>query len=511
MDGHEVLTVAQHAEADRLAEEGGVPGETLMAAAGGRVADEIERRWSRQPTVVLCGPGNNGGDGFAAAQWLARNAWPVRVALLGDRAALRGDAATMAARWTGDVEAVAPAVLDGAELVVDALFGAGLARPLTGAAAETVRAVSERGVPTVAVDLPSGVFGDSGAAGQSVAPAALTVTFFRRKPAHLLFPGRGLAGEVVLAHIGTPDSVLAELGADTWANHPEGWNAVFPWPAPESHKYRRGHVLVLSGDAAHTGAARLAAMGAARAGAGLVTLGCPRDALAVVVAGGMPESLTEPVDGPGELFDALQERQRNAVLIGPANGVSDRTRENVLAALDSQAAVVLDADALTVFADAPEQMFAAIDETCVLTPHDGEFDRLFPALEETGRLARARAGAAASGAVVLLKGPDTVVAHPDGRAVINDNAPPTLATAGAGDVLAGIVAGLRAQGMPPFEAAAAAVWIHGAAAARFGPGLIASDLPGLLPPVLAALKRGGRRSSPPDRVPRLAPPESTMI
>jgi hydroxyethylthiazole kinase-like uncharacterized protein yjeF len=488
VDGHEILTVAQHAEADHLAGESGVPSEALMVAAGGCVAAEIERRWSRRPTLILCGPGNNGGDGFVAAQWLSRNAWPVRVALLGDRIGLHGDVATMAARWTGDIESVAPAALDGAELVVDALFGAGLRRPLTGAAAETVRAIAERGIPTVAVDLPSGVFGDSGTAGQSVAPAALTVTFFRRKPGHLLFPGRGLAGEVVLADIGTPDSVLSEIRADTWANHPEVWGPAFPWPTLDGHKYRRGHVLIVSGDVAHTGAARLAAAGAARAGAGLVTVGCPRDALAVV-AGALTEVLTEPVDGPGELYDALRERRRNAVLIGPANGVTAGTRENVLAALDSPAAAVLDADALTVFADAPEQLFAAIDESCVLTPHDGEFDRLFSSIEETGRLARARAAAAASGAVVLLKGPDTVVAHPDGRAVINDNAPPTLATGGAGDVLAGIVAGLRAQGMPSFEAAASAVWLHGAAAARFGPGLIASDLPGQLPPVLADLKR----------------------
>jgi NAD(P)H-hydrate epimerase len=485
MGADEILSVAEHAEADRLAAAAGVSGEALMEAAGAGIAAEIVRRWIRRPVTVLCGPGNNGGDGFVIARILHEEGWPVRLAVLGEAASLSGDAALMAARWTSPVEPMSPAVVGSAELVVDALFGAGLGRPLSGVAAETIQAVADSGVPAVAVDLPSGVFGDTGAVGKAVAPAVLTVTFFRRKPAHLLFPARGLCGEVVVIDIGTP-AVLDDIAPLAWRNEPVLWAGAFPWPGPETHKYRRGHDVVVSGGAATTGAARLAAAGAARAGAGLVTIGCPREALPIV-APAVTEILAAPVDGPAELFDLLAERKRNAVLIGPANGVTDGTRANVNAVLDAPVAAVLDADALTVFAEAPEELFEAVDETCVLTPHDGEFDRLFPHVPDTGRLGRARAAADASGAVVLLKGPDTVVAHPDGRAAISDNAPPHLATAGSGDVLGGILVGLRAQGMPPFEAAAAAAWLLGEAAARFGLGLIASDLPGLLPPLLGEL------------------------
>lgn len=493
MDADEILSVAEHAKADRLAAASGILGEELMEAAGLGVAAEITRRWTPRPVTVLCGPGNNGGDGFGIARVLSEEGWPVRLALLGETAALSGAAAAMAARWNGPVEPVSPAALGSAELVVDALFGGGLARRLRGEAAEIIEAVGDSGIPTVAVDLPSGVFGDTGAALQSVASAVLTVTFFRRKPAHLLYPGREICGEVVVIDIGTPESVLNEITSMAWQNAPALWTMAFPWPGRQAHKYRRGHAVVVSGGAAETGAARLAAAGAARVGAGLVTIGCPREALSIV-ASAITEILVAPVDGPSELFDLLRGRKRNAVLIGPANGVTNGTRANVHAVLDAPVAeptaVVLDADALTVFADAPEELFEALDETCVLTPHDGEFDRLFPHVTEVGRLARARAAAEVSGAVVLLKGPDTVVAHPDGRAAISGNAPQTLATAGSGDVLGGILVGLRAQGMPPFEAAAAAAWLHGEAAARFGPGLIASDLPKLLPPLLGDLAQG---------------------
>lgn len=486
MDADEILTVAEHGEADRLAIAAGIPGESLMEAAAAGVAGEILRRWTARPVTVLCGPGNNGGDGFAVARLLAREGWPVRLALAGDVADLRGDAAAMAARWRQPVEPMRAAVADSAGLVVDAVFGAGLGRPVAGAAAETLRAVRAQAVPVVAVDLPSGVFGDSGQAGDGVAPAVLTVTFFRPKPAHLLLPGRDLCGEVVVVDIGTPDGVLAEVAPMVRRNRPALWRAVLPWPDASTHKYQRGHGVVVGGGAAATGAARLAAMGAARAGAGLVTIACPREALAIVAAA-MTEVLVAAVDGPGELFELLATRKRNAVLIGPGNGVTDETRAKVDTVLASPVAAVLDADALSVFAERPAELFDSVDETCVLTPHDGEFARLFPMLPDDGRLKRAQAAAAAAGAVVLLKGADTVVAHPDGRAAIADNAPPFLATAGSGDVLAGMLMGLRAQGMPPFEAAAAAVWLHGEAARGFGPGLVASDLPGLLPPLLREL------------------------
>ena len=486
--GFEVLTVAEHAAADRLANEDGVSGEALMEAAGRGVAAEICARWTPRPVSVLCGPGNNGGDGFVAARVLAAAGWPVRVALLGGPAERqRGDAATAAARWDGRVEALTPTVVESAGLVVDALFGAGLARPIDGAAVKTLQAVDARRLPCVAVDLPSGVHGDTGATSGTVAQAALTVTFFRAKPAHLLLPARALCGELAVIDIGTPWRAVDAIQPRLWRNEPSLWAGAFPWPAEDAHKYLRGHAVIRSGGVADTGAARLAALAAARVGAGLVTIACPRDALPAL-AGAVTEILLAPADGAGKLSDLLTERRRNAVLVGPANRVTDGTRRETLAALAARLAAVIDADALTVFAGAPQDLFDAVDETCVLTPHDGEFGRLFTSIQETGRLARARAAARMSGAVVALKGPDSVVAHPDGRAAIASNASPHLATAGTGDVLAGLILGLRAQGMPPFEAAAAAVWLHGEAAARFGPGLLAGDLPAMLPSLLRELR-----------------------
>jgi len=476
-----LLTPAEMAEADRRTIAAGTPGIALMEAAGRAVADAISRRWSRRPVAVLCGPGNNGGDGFVAARILAERGWPVRLALLGERAALKGDAALAASRWPGPIEALAPDAADGAGLVVDAVFGAGLSRPLDGVAKAALAAVR---APLVAVDVPSGIDGGSGDIRGFAPQAALTVTFCRRKPGHLLLPGRLLCGEVVVAPIGIPDDAVA---APTAANHPRWWRALLPRPAPGGHKYARGHVLI-AGGAVMTGAARLAARAAARIGAGLVTIAAPPAAFAVYAAGA-PGTIVraEP------LVDLLADRRRNAVLIGPGAGTGRDTRDHALAILAARRRTVIDADALTVFAPDPAALFGAITSDCVLTPHEGEFARLFD--PSGSKLDRARRAARASGAVMLLKGADTVVAAPDGRAAINDNAPPELATAGSGDVLAGLVVGLLAQGMPGFEAAAAAVWLHGAAARRFGPGLVAEDLCEALPAVLAPLLEGPNTSS----------------
>jgi NAD(P)H-hydrate epimerase len=481
-----LLTVAEMAQADALTIAGGVPGLTLMEAAGAAVAREVEQRRPGGSVVVLCGPGNNGGDGFVAARRLAVEGWSVRLALLGDVARLSGDAAAAAARWRGGVLPLTPEVLDGGALVVDALFGAGLARPIEGVARAVIEAINARGVPCVAVDLPSGLAGDSGQV-LGVAPRAIaTVTFFHRKPAHLLQPGRGLCGDVVVADIGIGDAVLAQIRPSQFENGPALWLAHYPWPRPDDHKYRRGHLLI-AGGTTMTGAARLAARGARRIGAGLVTIACTPETHAIYAAD-MPGLLIAPVGGEATFATLLGERKRNAVLIGPGYGAGAETRKHTLAALGTGKACVLDADALTAFAEAPAPLFAAIHGPTVMTPHDGEFARLFPDLAETpAKLARAREAARRSGATILLKGPDTVVAAPDGRAVINSNAPPTLATGGSGDVLAGFAAGLLAQGMPPFEAAAAAAWLHGAAADEVGPGLIAEDLPEALPAVLRRL------------------------
>jgi NAD(P)H-hydrate epimerase len=486
----ELLTADEMGRADRLAIEGGVPGATLMERAGRAVAEEVARRFPDKETVaILCGPGNNGGDGFVVARHLVDRGYNVRLGFDGDEARLPKDAAAMAKRFTGRREPLGPDLLSGADVVVDALFGAGLARPVEGALARLIAGVNEGGLPVVAVDVPSGIDGSTGEVRGVAIRATATVTFFRPKPGHLLLPGRLHCGALTVADIGIPESVLAAIEPRTFANEPALWLSHYPWPREDGHKYARGHAVVVSGSVYSTGAARLGARGALRVGAGLVTVASPRDALLVNAAQLTAIMVRESDDARG-LASLLADRRKNAVLIGPGVGVGERTKQMVLGALASQAAIVLDADALTSFAESPETLFAAIaarPAPVVLTPHDGEFARLFGDLVSVPKLERARKAAARSGAVIALKGPDTVVAAPDGRASINAVTSPFLATAGTGDVLGGMVLGLVAQGMPAFEATSAAVWLHGAAAKDFGPGLIAEDLPEMLPKVLRKL------------------------
>ena len=471
----EILTVAEMTEAEALAIAAGTPGMALMENAGAAAAAEITRRWSRQEVIVLCGPGNNGGDGFVTARHLRQAGWPVTLALLGSRDRLRGDAAQAAAQWPDDVHSLEPAVLRDDALVVDAMFGAGLARPIEGAARAAIEAINQRGQSCVAVDLPSGIHGDTGRVLGAAPRCSLTVTFFRRKLGHVLMPGRRLAGEIVTADIGIPDSVLATIQPKFTENQPAAWLRHFPRPRWDDHKYRRGHVLV-AGGAVMTGAARLASAAARRAGAGLVTIACPPESHAIYAAGSVGV-ITAMVGGDQAFAELLADGRRNVLVIGPGHGLTESTKQRTLAGLKSGKACVLDADALTVFAERPAELFEAIQSACVLTPHDGEFARLFPSLVSVeGKVARALHAARLSRAVVLLKGPDTIIASPDGRAFINTNGPPTLATGGTGDVLTGLVAGYLAQDVPPFEAAAIAVWVQGAAAVEFGPGLLAEDL-----------------------------------
>lgn len=477
-----LLSVREMYAADAHAVARGVSGEVLMETAGSGVAAAICRRHAPCPTVVLCGPGNNGGDGFVVARHLRQLGWPVRLALLGDVGRLRGDAALMASRYEGPVEALSADTLGDAELVVDALFGAGLGRPLGGVPAALAEA--SRGRIVVAVDVPSGVLGDNGRHDGAVFRADLTVTFHALKPGHLLLPGRELCGEVELVDIGIPASWRDEVAPQTWRNAPELFEALRPRPGPTSHKYSRGHALVVGGGLTRSGAARLGAVSALRAGAGAVTCVVPKSA-ALVYAGHLTAVMLLTADNRPEFEAILADERRNAVLVGPGNGVEQRTREFALAALAAGRAVVLDADAITVFGDDPEALSSRIAAPCIMTPHTGEFRRLFSVSGD--KLQDARAAAQQSGAVIVLKGADTVIAAPDGRAAINDNAPPDLATAGSGDVLAGIAAGLLAQGMAPFEAACASVWLHGAAGRIAGPGLIADDLPGVLPEAIREL------------------------
>jgi hydroxyethylthiazole kinase-like uncharacterized protein yjeF len=477
-----LLSVAQMTEADAAAVAAGVPGSVLMQNAGEAVARAIARRWTPRAVSVLCGPGNNGGDGFVVAAALAKAGWPVRVALLGTRDRLRGDARIHAARWSGGVEPVTPAVLDGTALAVDALFGSGLRGVLDAAVQATLNAATQSGIPIVAVDVPSGVMGDTGES-LGAAAAACTVTFARKKRAHALMPGRELCGDIVVADIGIPPAVFESLSVDCWENDPVLWQAELPRAKPLANKYTRGHAL-LYGGYPMTGAARMAARAAARAGAGLTTIAVPPAAFAVY-ASSLTSIMVQPVEPDGGLTRLLSDSRYTGFLIGPGAGVSDTTRDNALALLRTGRPVLLDADAISVFASRAAELRQAIGGACVMTPHEGEFGRLFDLRGD--KLTRARAAARQIGAVIVLKGADTVIAAADGRAIINTNAPATLATAGAGDVLGGFILGLLAQGMDAFLAAAAGVWMHGAAAAAFGPGLLAEDLPDLLPAVLRAL------------------------
>lgn len=480
-----LLTPAEMADADQAAIRSGTTGVALMEAAGAAVANAIGERWSKRPVSILCGPGNNGGDGFVAARHLQAAGWPVRLSLLGQADTLADDAAYHFRLWSGPVEPLSPDSLHDAELVVDALFGAGLSRPVSGIAASVLATVRERKLPVCAVDVPSGVDGATGAVLGVAAAAELTVTFFRKKPGHLLLPGRALCGELIVADIGIPDAVLAATPPVTHENSPELWASEFPFPDMHGHKYQRGHALIVGGPSM-TGAARLAALACARAGAGLVTVAAPA-AVWHIYAGALTGALVQALPSSNALDETLADERKNVVVMGPGAGVSDTTRRQVLQVLAARRSVVLDADAITVFANDPQNLFKAIVGPCVLTPHAGEFGRIFSASGH--KLDDARKAAADSGAIVVFKGADTVIAAPDGRATINANAPPYLATGGTGDVLAGLIAGLMAQGMDAFHAACAAVWLHGLAADMFGPGLIAEDLPVMMPRALRRLMR----------------------
>jgi len=486
----EVLTTAEMERADRLTITAGTPGFALMLSAGQAVAEAAMDLVEEGPIVVVAGPGNNGGDGFVAAAELAAQGREVSVILMCERDALKGDAASAARGWKYPVLPFTPQAIGKPALIIDALFGAGLSRTVDGEARELIEAINASGAPVLAVDLPSGVNGTSGAVMGVAVRATETVTFFRKKPAHLLLPGRIKCGRVRLVDIGIDARVLDEIRPQTFENTPQFWRKAFPVPQTDGHKYARGHVVAVSGDLAATGAARMAARAALRAGAGLVTLASPQDALAVNAAA-LTAVMVRPVDTAVAFGELLGDKRLNSCVIGPGAGVGEQTRDFVHTALSARRSVVLDADALTSFAAAPERLFESIkalnDLQVVLTPHEGEFPRLFSDISNKhpyrSKLERVRDAAERSGAVVLLKGPDTTVVTPGGRATIACNAPPWLATAGSGDVLSGIIAGLLAQGVPAFEAASIGVWMHGEAAREAGPGLIAEDLPEVMPAV----------------------------
>jgi hydroxyethylthiazole kinase-like uncharacterized protein yjeF len=496
---HQLLTPEEMAEVDRLAVEAGpLAGIELMRRAGAAVVAAVLERFPETAVVhVLCGPGNNGGDGYVAARLLAEAGMDVRIwSLTAPRAGT--DAAIAAGECPTPAQSIGGFRATAGETVVDALFGAGLSKPVTGAAAKAIAEIGRSGARMVAVDLPSGISGASGRV-LGVAPHAdLTVTFFRLKPGHLLYPGRDYCGETIMADIGIGDGVLEKVRPVLFENVPALWREALPFPGVETYKYKRGLACVFSGGPSATGAARLAAMAAARIGAGAVTVLSPAAAM-LVNASHLTAIMLAKVEDVADLDAFIDRRRPDAFVLGPGFGVGERTRELALAVLENGdfSGLVLDADGITSFEDAPASLFITAGSghapPLVLTPHEGEFARLFPGIakdEALSKLDKARRAAERSHAVVVYKGPDTVIAAPDGRAAINANGTPFLATAGSGDVLAGMTAGLLAQGMPAFEAACAAVWMHAEAGNRFGPGLIAEDLPELLPEVLGEIYEG---------------------
>lgn len=488
---HEILTNAQMARADALAIEAGTPGFTLMKNAGAAAAAEIKKRFKNRKALVLCGPGNNGGDGFVIAALLKKAGWNIRVASLVPVGQLKGDAAKAAKMWKGaisDFQSVRlppprPSSLSArtpsphwgeAELVVDAVFGTGFQGRLKEPVVSLFKKIKKNRCAVAAIDIPSGVNGDTGAADKNALSAALTVTFCRKKLGHVLEPGKSLCGEIVVADIGIKDSVVRRAGCAALENGPELWRGFLPRKKAGGHKYDYGHAIIY-GAPELTGATRLAAEACARIGAGLVTVLSPEK-----VANVYRRTLAPHVMVREDL--KWDDRRVTARLYGPG-GVAKGVR------LKFDVPAVLDAGALRIsppfippLAGGKRSKGGAV----VLTPHEGEFKRMFPKLKGS-KPDRAKAAAKKSGCIVVLKGPDTVIADPGGRAVINVNAPPWLATAGTGDVLAGMITGLLAQEMEPFQAACAAVWMHGEAARLHGPGLVAGDMQRLIPGVLIDL------------------------
>jgi len=461
----------------------GINSVELMEAAGRSVFNVLRKTWTWRKVLVLCGSGNNGGDGFVVARLLWNAGWPVKVCLLGDLNGLKGDAATAAKLWQGETCNISNDLFEYVDLIVDAIFGTGLSRDIAGSLKSFFEEINKRNFDCLSIDIPSGVDGNTGAVRGSALQASKTVSFFRKKPGHLLFPGKLHCGTLHLTDIGIPPSVLNSIKPTLFENAPENWLERFPFPHFENHKYSRGHA-VISGGTVMIGAAWLAANAARRVGAGLTTIIADKVAADSFIAGNLG-GMYWPISKLHEFEDFIKEPRVSAILIGPGNGVSEETRAKVVAALRLRKNTVLDADALTIFQDDPNNLFGWIKGSTVLTPHEGEFSRLFGA--PNNRLASCQEAAERSGAVVILKGPDTVIAAPDGRTVINSNAPPTLATAGSGDVLAGFITGLLSQGMPAFEAACSGVWLHGEAAHLSGIGLIAEDIIEKMPEVLVSL------------------------
>lgn len=489
-----VLNHEQMTRAEQLAVNAGDTFSGLMERAGRAVASVIQQHFKPCRVLVLCGSGNNGGDGFVAARTLQELGWQVTVSLYGRVEALKPHAAESAKSCQGGLQAFDTDLLENTDLVVDAIFGIGLDRPLEPPVSTMLKAASQAGIPIVAVDLPSGTHCDTGMDMGGV-QSYLTVTFACKKPAHLLLPARDLCGKIVVADIGIPAAVLQKVSEtaahQVWENCPALWLHHMPVLLSDTHKYKRGHVLI-DGSFPMTGASRLAARAAARMGAGLTTLAVPKRAFGIYAIQHL-SIMVHALASMRAWQQLLEDPRFTAFLIGPGGGnsatVRKQLKEKTSLCLHTKKPVVIDADALNAFEDVLPSLIRSIAGDCVLTPHQGEFARLFGDHLDLSqdKCTLALSAARLSRSVVVLKGSDTVIASPQGQVIVNTNAQPNLATAGAGDVLAGMVAGLLAQGMPALHASAAAVWVHGAVATQFGLGLIAEDIPEQIPPILQDL------------------------
>ncbi len=490
----ELLTADEMRRAEQITISSGTPSIALMENAGRGVAEEVVRRFPRGSKVlVCCGPGSNGGDGFVCARTLRERGYHVRLGLLCKPEELKPDPKEMARRWDESIEPLTPNSVDGAEVIVDAIWGSGLKGPVNGVVAEIIEGVKQRSLPVVAVDVPTGIDSTFGNVHGIAFEAVSTVTFFRRKTGHILLPGKRYCGDVRVTDIGIPTTVLPDVAPQTFVNEPDFWLRYYPRLKSDGHKYDRGHAVVVSGPMESTGASRMASRAALRIGAGLSSLATSKSAF-YINAAQMTSVMLAVFEGAAGLADVLtSDPRRNSVLIGPGAGATLETRENVAAVLSSDATAIIDAEGLTAFEEQPQELFGLIHQRSaptIITPHKGEFDRIFPELGNAeSKLEQAKRAAEISGAVVVFKGPDTVVSAPDGLSAISEGSPPWLATAGTGDILAGMITGLCAQSMSPFDAAVAAVWMHAEVARTFGPGLIAEDMPDMFPPLLQRLNK----------------------
>jgi hydroxyethylthiazole kinase-like uncharacterized protein yjeF len=468
------------AKIDAACIRSGISGYGLMRAAGHAVATTALRLWpGARRFVILAGPGNNGGDGYIAAGLLKRDG-----AEVGLYQFLSAPPSTADARQALEDCGVEPHPLEAyapiqGDVVIDAIFGAGLSRDLPARLGKLIGRIEASGLPVLAVDMPSGIDGRTGNARGAAFTADVTVTFIALKPGQVLMPGRDHCGAIEIADIGVPQRLVEQYASPIAINGPALWGCYARPKSSASHKYAHGSLVVFSGAASHTGAGRLSAMAGLRSGAGLVTLASPREALETNAAHLTAVMLRE-IDDREALADWLADARLNAFVLAPGFGIGEKAREFVHLLKDRK--LVLDADGITSFRDEPQELFDAFSESeprLILTPHEGEFGRLFADIaadEKASKVEKAIRAAARANAALIFKGADTVIASPDGRAAINVNAPPWLATAGSGDVLAGILGALLAQGYPAYEAACAAVWHHGEAANRAGKGLTAETL-----------------------------------